>query len=238
MNLGRLEPRFCGRVSDGAGGRQTKNLAGAFFQKRVFYSPLSLHTSFSMAGLLGSALGDQLVKAGLATEEQLEKSKLDKKKPKSGKRAGGNKKSGQRADNRGRKGKPRKNANTKPKSGSHKVEVSESIVTRQVSKKTKANELIRKHLVVDPAADQAFNFAVNGKLREITVTAKQAEQISQGELAIVKTDVSRDPYVLVPAATAVELRELQPGRIAAFYDEAEDNADEQAEADNTGSQDA
>lgn len=172
-----------------------------------------------MAGLLGNALGDQLVKAGLATEEQLEKTKLDKKKKPNHRNKSAAGKNNKHAAGKQRGKKPR-NAAKKP--GTDKVEVSESIVTRQVSKKSKANELIRKNIVVDTAADQTFNFAVNGKLRELTVTAAQAEQISNGELAIAKTDVSRDPYVLITAKAAIELRELLPARLVVFFDEPEE----------------
>lgn len=177
-----------------------------------------------MSGLLGSALGAQLVKAGLATEDQLEKSKQskkDQKKPVHNKNA----KAKGKPNNKRRGPKP----TTKPatnKGDTSKVEVSHNIVTRQVSKKSKVNDLIRKHVTVDAAADQEFNFAINGKLRQITVTQQQAEQISKGELAIVKTDVSRDPYALVPAAAAIEIRELQAGRIAAFFDDEESAEDE------------
>lgn len=173
-----------------------------------------------MAGLFGSALGAQLVEAGLATEEQLEKTKLDKKKKPSQHKKTGAGKNNKRASGKQRGGKAR---NVAKKPGTDKVEVSESIVTRQVSKKSKVNELIRKNIVVDPAADQTFNFAVNGKLRELTVTATQAEQISNGELGIAKTDVSRDPYVLINAKAAIELRELLPARLVAFFDEPEED---------------
>lgn len=184
-----------------------------------------------MSGLLGSALGAQLVKAGLATEDQLEKSqqaKKERKKPAHHKKA----KPAGKGKNPRRGGKTSGKANRDQaarKADTSKVEVSESIVTRQVSKKAKVNELIRKHVVADAAADQEFNFAINGKLRQITVTQQQADLISKGELAIVKTDVSRDPYALIPAAAAIELRELQPGRIAAFFDD-EDTEDENLQA--------
>lgn len=184
-----------------------------------------------MSGLLGSALGAQLVKAGLATEDQLEKSKQSKnerKKPHQNKKP----KSANKGKNPRRGARPSGRPPAKPatsKGDTSKVEVSHSVMTRQVSKKTKVNEIIRKHVVADAAADQEFNFAMNGKLRQITVTPQQAELISKGELAIVKTDVSRDPYALVPAAAAIELRELQPGRIAAFFDDEETLDDESSD---------
>lgn len=156
-----------------------------------------------MSGLFGKALGEQLVNAGIATEQQLQKAKEKPAnkgyKPKTG---GKRKGKGQRA----RTPQPANKAETS------KIEVSEKAVTRQVSKKDKVNALIKKHLVA--AGDgQSFNFALAGKLKQIEVSAEQAKQLAQGELAIVKSDVRRDPYVLVASAAADEIAALLPARV-------------------------
>lgn len=170
-----------------------------------------------MSGLFGKVLGEQLVQAGIATEKQLEKAKEQPA------HKGYKKKTGGKRKGKGKRAAPVAKADT------GKIEVTENTLTRQVSKKAKANELIKANLVVDMAASEIFNFAVNGKLRQITVTPEQATKIANGELAIIKTDVTRDPYVLIPAAAAVQLRDLQPNRILAFFDEPEATDDNSTE---------
>lgn len=153
-----------------------------------------------MSGLFGKALGEQLVNAGIATEKQLEKAKEKPTNKGYKKKTGGKRKGkGQRA---------RKPADP----ATQKIEVTEKAVTRQVSKKNKVNGIIRKQLVV-AGEGQNFNFVLAGKLKQLEVSAEQAEQLANGELAIVKSDVKRDPYVLVPTAAAEEIKALLPNRI-------------------------
>lgn len=161
-----------------------------------------------MSGLFGKALGEQLVNAGIATEKQLEKAQ-EKKPAKAGfkmKNGGKRKGKGQRSH------KPVDPA-------SQKIEVSESAPTRQVSKKDKVNAIIRKHLVV-AGNGQSFNFVLGGKLKQIEVTEEQASQLASGELTIVKSDVRRDPYVLLPLDAAKEIAALLPSRVLLRNDDA------------------
>jgi uncharacterized protein YaiL (DUF2058 family) len=153
-----------------------------------------------MSGLFGKALGEQLVQAGVATEKQLEKAK---EKPS---KAGYKKKTGGKRKGKGQRG--QKAADP----AKQKIEVSETAVTRQVSKKDKVNAIIRKQLVV--AGDgQSFNFVLAGKLKQLEVSAEQAAQLASGELTIVKSEVRRDPYVLVPKEAAAEIAALLPSRV-------------------------
>lgn len=169
-----------------------------------------------MSGLFGKALGEQLVNAGIATEKQLEKAKEKPANKGYKKKTGGKRKGkGQRAH------KPADPA-------TQKIEVTEKAVTRQVSKKDKVNGIIRKQLVV-AGEGQNFNFVLAGKLKQLEVSAEQAEQLANGKLAIVKSDVKRDPYVLVPTAAAEEIKALIPNRILLSQDgdHSDDQSDEQ-----------
>ena len=163
-----------------------------------------------MAGLLGKALGEQLVQAGIATEKQLEKAK---EKPQN---KGYKQKTGGKRKGKGQRAKARKPANN----GENKVEVSEKAITRQVSKKDKVNTIIRENIVV-AGEGKSFNFVLAGKLKQLDVSSEQAEQLASGELAIVKSDVKRDPYVLVSNAAAEKIKALIPNRVLLCQDDDE-----------------
>jgi uncharacterized protein YaiL (DUF2058 family) len=60
---------------------------------------------------------------------------------------------------------------------------------------------------------QSFNFVLAGKLKQLEVSAEQAAQLASGELTIVKSEVRRDPYVLVPKEAAAEIAALLPSRV-------------------------
>lgn len=173
-----------------------------------------------MSGLFGKALGEQLVNAGIATEQQLEKAKEKPAHKGYKQKTGGKRKGkGQRA-----KGPIQTNPVQTSKADTSKVEVTEKAVTRQVSKKDKVNGIIRKQLVV-AGEGQSFNFVLAGKLKQLEVSAEQAEQLASGELTIVKSDVKRDPYVLVPQAGAEAIAALIPNRVLLNNKDAEPSAE-------------
>ena len=179
----------------------------------------------TMAGLLGKALGEQLVQAGIATEKQLEKAK---EKPAN---KGYKQKTGGKRKGKGQRAKAKPAAN---KTDTGKIEVTEKAVTRQVSKKDKVNGLIKSGLV--PVGEgQSFNFVLAGKLKQIEVSAAQAKQLADGELAIVKSEVKRDPYVLVNKTTAADIRALIPNRVLLDNSQAPESEDDAATSDDSDS---
>ena len=171
-----------------------------------------------------SSLSDQLLKAGLVTEDQVKKAA---EKPKAKKKFTGNRNNSQR------KQKPTVNSKTmsnqKPKrevsdleqfykerSTLERNEKQEAIRKKKeadkIKKETndKINKLITANLKNDDSAEIRYNFVVGTTIKYLFVTDKQQQELSDRSLAITFLGGKRS---LIPIDIAKEIAELNPNKI-------------------------
>ena len=169
-----------------------------------------------------NALQEQLLKAGLATEEQLRQARRGKRRPPA-----------QKAKRKGRGAPPRARGERPPRddgapdlaaawAARRKLEAEERRQAKEAAARRKANrrkvrELIQSHALNDPAADLPYQFQVGATIKRLYVTAEQRRQLLAGELAITFLDGRR---CLIPAAVAEHIRALDPDKIVIRHEPA------------------
>lgn len=189
-----------------------------------------------------SSLSDQLLKAGLVTEDQVKKA-AEKPKPsqKSKKKFTGNK------SNPRNKQKPAPNKRTAPnqkpkrevsdleqfykeRSSLERNEKQEAIRKKKeadkIKKETndKINKLITANLKNDETAEIRYNFVVGTTIKYLFVTEKQQEELADGSLAITFLGGKRS---LIPIETAKEIVALNPNKIVIIA--SQDDSKEESE---------
>lgn len=187
---------------------------------------------------MSSSLQEQLVQAGLADEESLNRSRQGGQRRAGGKRGGGKKQGG------GRKARQsgQRSAGARTNRGTAQPRTEETEKTeektapapqRQPSAEEKADRLrqiIRANRIDRAYAGVPYRFTQGARVREIAVTGTQQGRIARGELAVV-SDGQR--CELVPAKVARRVRGIDPAAVLVLNagDERGDNADEDPYAD-------
>lgn len=176
-----------------------------------------------------NALREQMLKAGLVTEDQVDKAKEDAKK-KSAKRRNqgkpGQANKGNRPDNRGAN-KPRRKPAAKGRKPAEKVDgtIEHKAVTRDVSKKDQVNKLIRENAVKQDGDATYYFPRKDGKLRSISVSEKVRDALAGGEMAIVATQMTASPFAVVSKDVGLQIQALQSNRVLALFDGTEEPSD-------------
>lgn len=147
---------------------------------------------------MGNSLQDQLLKAGLVSEQKARQVKTGKRKQK-------------------RNGQPAaQDAQAAARVAAEKRERDRELNRkRDEEAKRKAEEialwqLVRDNRIARDGGDRAYNFTDGNKLKRLHVTAQQHQQLVKGQLGIVRHD---DFYALVPAAIAERVAEKDPSQI-------------------------
>lgn len=165
-----------------------------------------------------SSLQEQLVQAGLADEESLNRSRQGGQRRPGGKRAGGKKQRGGRkprhsmqgsADDKARRGAAPPKTEEKEKA----KERTPSAPTREPTAEEKADRLrqiIRANRIDRAYAGVPYRFTQGARVREIAVTGTQQGRIARGELGVV-SDGQR--CELVPAKVARRVRGIDPAAV-------------------------
>lgn len=162
-----------------------------------------------------NALQEQLLKAGLATEDQMKKPVRPKRKPK-----------------QGGKNKPANKPATSPKSGStedvdlkaayaqrRKQEQKEEGEKRRAAaqkkaNKEKVNKLIESTMLNTDGGTVAYQFVVGKNIKKIWITEELRLQLVSGQLGITFLGGRR---CVVPRATADEIAKLDPKKIVVIH---------------------
>ena len=173
-----------------------------------------------------SSLSDQLLKAGLVTEDQVKKA-AEKPKPKPKKKFTGNRHTPKRNHKPAPSQKPKREVSDleqfyKERSALERNEKQEAIRKKKeadkIKKETndKINKLITDNLKNDDAADIRYNFVVGTTIKYLFVTEKQQQQLADGSLAITFLGGKRS---LIPIDTAKEIKALNPNKIVIMTSE-------------------
>ncbi len=170
---------------------------------------------------MSDSLREQLLKAGLTTEQDLKRSRTQKRHQDRDHRKQG-------------KGRPRPqseattqaaDAEAQKRARDRTLNQRREAERRQKADENAARELVIKHEIAHGRdGDLAFNFTHDGRIKKIYVSADQQQQLAQGKLAVART---RGRFRLIPRDIADRVAPRAPFLIAFAGDaggEAEDPA--------------
>jgi len=163
---------------------------------------------------MATSLQDQLLQAGIVTEEQVQNVENEKKSQRQ-KRFKAKKKQTQK-----------KTSQTKPQSDLEKFYKQRAALEKKERKESREAKLAEKRLKKErhekvckliheckseiPEGDIRFNFAIGNNIKYIFINEDQQEKLSNGELAIT---FLKGKKVLIPAATAADINIVDPNKI-------------------------
>ncbi len=167
---------------------------------------------------MANSLRDQLLKAGLVTEEQIEKATSNKKKKPHQKRTNHPK---------SKKVAPKTNQNKKSESSDlaqfyqqraqleRKEKQEENRRKQEAAKlkkerRQKIGKLIKEHALDTEAGDIRYNFVVGTNIKYLFVTKQQQQQLAEGELAITFLGGKK---CLIPVETGKQIIAIDPDKI-------------------------
>ena len=175
-----------------------------------------------------SSLSDQLLKAGLVTEEQVKKAEEKPKRHKSNNKKSQQPNKQQRVS--AKKPKPKKEPSDlaqfyKERASLERSEKQEAAKKKQeaarIKKETNAkiNKLITENLLNDETADIRYNFVVGTTIKYLFVNEEQQQKLADGELAISFLGGKR---ALIPASIGNEINKINPNKIVIVADKSGD----------------
>ena len=163
---------------------------------------------------MANSLQEQLLKAGLVTEADLNRSK--KKEHKARKRSGG-----KRANNQLRaevdRARDQKAERDKALNDAREAE------RRERELRTQVRELILSQSLNEEKSDVAYNMVKNGRIRRIYVTAAQRDGLANGTFAVTS---ARGRHHVVPNEVAMRIRELLPQYFVFHVNDVDSASDE------------
>lgn len=169
---------------------------------------------------MSDSLRDQLLKAGLSTEQDAKRVKTQKHR--------------QSRQNKGRKGAPP----VQSEAARHVTEAEaqkrirdrtlnrqrEDERRRQADEKAAREMVIKREIAHGKDDDLAFNFPHGSRIKKIHVSPEQQKQLAEGTLAVART---RGRYRLIPREVADKVRPMAPFLIA-WVSEPDPEADDPA----------
>ncbi len=160
---------------------------------------------------MSSSLQEQLVQAGLADEESLNRSRQGGRRRSGGKRGGGKKQGGGKARQSGQQATGDKGTRTAapPKPEQETAPAPQRQPTAE-EKADRLRQIIRANRIDRAYAGVPYRFTQGSQVREIAVTGTQQGRIARGELAVV-SDGER--CEIVPAKVARRVRGIAPAAV-------------------------
>jgi len=159
-----------------------------------------------------SSLSDQLLKAGLVTEEQVKKAaEKPKRKLKPKQKKASVKKAPKQQTEQSDLAKfygERKQLENKEKQELARKKQQAAKLKKEIN--DKINKLISDNLLNDDSAEIRFNFVVGTSIKYLFVTEKQQEELAEGKLAITFLASKRS---LIPVEIAKQIQEINPKKI-------------------------
>lgn len=169
---------------------------------------------------------EQLLKAGLVTEDQVKATEAAERKEKEQRRQKRQAAEQQRAKPKGKspKGKSGTTTRSNNKSSGTKQSKLDDIAYRPSKNPKKAAKsgtaarkaqltsikyLIKKHRMNTEAADQDYNFVSSNKIRKVRVTVAQSKALANGKLVLLRNPQDSFDYPILPIPIALEIAETE-----------------------------
>jgi len=163
---------------------------------------------------MAGSLQEQLVKAGLASEQQLKHTKTKKRKQK---RAGAD-----TAATAQRREAEQSAAEKRQRDRALNRERDEE--AKRKAEQIALWQLVRDTRIPRSDGDTAYNFSDGKALKRLYVSAEQHRALVEGAVAIVRHD---DFYELVPASVALRIAEGEPGAVLVHNKAPTENAEDE-----------
>jgi len=144
-----------------------------------------------------SSLKDQLLNAGLVNKKQVQQAKKQKHQQKQS----GQITAGQEARTRAEQAKAEKISRDRELNKQRQAVAEEKAIVAQIRQLIDANQVSRNN------GEEAYNFTDGTKIKRLYLTDLLINQLSKGQLAIVKQD---DDYKLVPNKVAERIAQRNP----------------------------
>ncbi|GAA5098478.1 DUF2058 family protein [Wohlfahrtiimonas larvae] len=155
------------------------------------------------------SLRDQLLKAGVVSEDRAKKVEQEKKKTKHQSYRDKDVKAKLDAEKKAQQDAilaSEKAQKAKSQESNHEV----SLKQRRKALRIEARRIIDQKRVNVAEANDQFNFSSDGKkIRYVSVTAEQRKQLGNGQLAICRNDRDGFDYPLIPKENALRLVEIE-----------------------------
>ena len=154
---------------------------------------------------MGNPLQDQLLKAGLATKKQAKKAEHEKF-----------------LSRKQHKGEPP----AAPTSTVREEQAAQEQRNRELNRerleearqrelKAQVKQLIESNRMIRDERGEPYHFAEQNKIKRLFVSGEMADQLSRGELAIVKLGSS---FEVVPAKVAQQIKSRAPEAVVVFHE--------------------
>jgi len=186
---------------------------------------MALIKRFCQGNIEMSSIRDQLLKAGLVTEEQVKQAEAKPKVDKKSKPPASHSKQGKNAKASRSKSQNKKRELTdlerfyQERESTDKAEKAEQEKQRKEAarirkeKRVKIGALIKSNMVNDESAEHRYNFVVGSSVKYLFVTEDQQEQLAKGELAIVFLGEKR---CLIPTEIGKQIKDIEQSRLVIF----------------------
>lgn len=164
------------------------------------------------------SLRDQLLKAGLVTEDQVKKVESSGKKQRHQQKK--NRKLG--AEQAAKKAAQRQQEQAEQqakKARDRRLNAERDAVRRRRENAARIRQLIRQHRGNDPRAVTPYHFTAGRVVRRVRVTDAQQRDLACGRLGIVRNPQDEFDFPIVPRKTAQALAEIDPALVLLLLDE-------------------
>jgi uncharacterized protein YaiL (DUF2058 family) len=162
------------------------------------------------------SLRDQLLKAGLVTEEQVKKTEAQAKKSKHKQ----NKNRTLAAEEAVRKAEERRQQEAEQaqkRERDRQLNEQREAVKRRRENAARIKQLIAGKRVNDANAEIPYNFQAGRAVRKVRVTEKQKTQLALGRLGIVRNPYDEFDFPILPREAAEKLGEIDQALILLLY---------------------
>ena len=162
------------------------------------------------------SLRDQLLKAGLVSEEQVKKTEAEAKKSKHKK----NKNRVLAAEDASRKAeekRKREAEQAEKREQDRQLNEKREAVKRRRENAARIKQLLENNRVNDAKAEIPYNFQAGKSIRKVRVTNKQQTHLALGRLGIVRNPYDEFDFPIVPRDTAEKLGEIDAALVLLLY---------------------
>jgi len=154
---------------------------------------------------MGNPLQDQLLKAGLASKKQAKKAEHEKRI--SRKQNDGN--SSAAVSNQAREEQAAKDQHNR------ELNLQRAEETRLREQKAQVKQLIETNRLPQDGRGEPYHFVEQNKIKRLFVSEEMTDQLSRGQLAIVKLGPG---YEVVPAKVARQIASRDQGAVVVFHE--------------------
>jgi uncharacterized protein len=171
------------------------------------------------------SLRDQLIKAGLVTEDQAKKAAADaRKQSHNARKPGGDPQAAVRAAQQRRLEEEARRKRERDR----ELNLQREAERKRREALQRAQQLIAEHRQNVPDAEVRYSFVEKGRfVRSIWVTDPQQQALADGRLAIARA-AGPHRFALIPAEVARQVQEVAPERVLLLHDPSDNTAEESA----------